>query len=556
MLCHGHAQAQQSAPVRVAPNDQVLQSWQQSNLGGPIPALTKDQDGTTRLDWRAGVTVDTYSNDIQSASGTTNTPLRPGSFYKSSFTNDLRAIHEDNTVEHFQLGVTNSDDRAVLSQNPYQVNNLQVGRTGQNYRVALGDIAPNFSSLSSALGARGLYGQRQFGDITVHGFSGQVAESWEALSSTVASNQYIKDVQGVKLESAFGTSMRTYITAQTFTERDAPLMAQPGYLPLSTSHSVSAGFQYQKDQFSLTGETAGSRFENDGSADRQGHATIVDANWRGETVALRGGHHHIDSEFTSLSLAAQPGVHETYVGVDWTAASWIAITTDLRKSKNSTLATIYADSTFVETDALTVRANMNFGPDHPGWGLSLQNVDAQSIDSAEQVTRRSDFSTMLNYTGPGLNAGLGIGQGKISSEAYPSSDSTTENWSFNVGRTFSNAAPDTAPSWTSGINFMATSQTQRLLASDGASNNTNYTLALTGQLVGWGSVNLLFTGGETTQPNGAPGLRVRGIQLDALFPMKGQNSLKVYMRNAKRNIDDPLLFAQENVLGLQLVYNF
>lgn len=575
LLCHGPLQAQQllgqpqppigqpqppqqqgRPQVRVGPNDQVLQSWQQSNMGGAVPALSANEDGSTRLDWHGGVTVDTYTNDIQSAGGTMNTPLRSGSFYRGAITSDLRAIHPDNVVDYFQVGMTTSDDKAVLSQNPYQLNNVQIGRTGEGYSVAVGDIAPNFSSLSSALGARGVYGQRQFGDITVHGFSGQVAENWEVLSSTVPSNQYLREVHGAKVEKMFGSNLRTYVTAQAFSEREAPLMAQPGYAPLGASRSVSAGFQYQQDQFSLVGETAGSNFEDGGNADRQGHATILDAGWRGETVGVRAGYHHIDAEFTSLSLAAQPGIHEAYVGVDWVAAPWLTLTTDVRKSKNSTLANAFSDSTFVDTDALTLRANINFGPEHPGWGLSLQQVTAQSTDSAEQASRRGDFSATLNYASPELISGLTIGQGKITSEVSPYSDSTTESWSFNIGRNFSNARPDAAPTWSAGVNFFATSQTQRLLLTGDESNNVNYTLALTSQVVGWGSLNLLLTGGETTQPNGGPSLRVRGAQLEALIPMRGQSTFKLYARTTRRNMDDPLLSAQEDVLGMQLVYNF
>jgi hypothetical protein len=95
----------------------------------------------------------------------------------------------------------------VLSQNRYQVNNLQLGRAGEGYMLALGDIAPNFSSLSSSLGARGLYGQRQFADMTVYGFTGMVAESWETLDNRIPRSQYLKDVHGIKLEKAFGSSL-------------------------------------------------------------------------------------------------------------------------------------------------------------------------------------------------------------------------------------------------------------------------------------------------------------------------------------------------------------
>ena len=581
LLCQGYAYAQQrpapapaapaapapapgafgapAAPgtgnVKVSPNDQVLQTWQQNNLGGATPALLQEGDGTTRLDWHGGVTVDEYNNDIQSANGATNTPLQSGSFYKAVVNNDLRVIRPDGTVDYVQLGVTGSNDRAVLSQNPYQVNNLQVGRATTDYRVALGDIAPNFSSLGSALGVRGLYAQRQFGDMTIHGFAGQVAESWEVLSNTVPANQYIKDVQGVKIEKAFGTNLKTYFTAQTYSEREAPTMAQQISAAPGISHSVSAGFQYQQGQFGLTGETASSSFTDDGTNDRVGHANIIDTTWRGETTALRAGYHHIDAEYTSLSLAAMPGVQETYVGGDWVATPWITLSTDLRKSKNSTLATVYADSTSMTTDSATLRAMMNFGVEHPGWGLTLQRVDAQTTDALDQVSRHSDSSATLNYTTADLMAALGYGIGRVTSETYSTNDSETENWSLNLGKTFSNLQPDAPATWSASVNFMATSQAQRMIVSGGSSNNTNYTLTLTGQVVGWGSLNMMLTDGLTTQPTGAPGLRIRGVQLDGTYALQ-RGSFKLYLRKTQRNVDDPLLFSAENVLGVQLLLNF
>jgi len=560
-----HAQFQQrmaqpqtpgAGPVRVSPNDQVLQTWQQNNLGGATPALVQEGDGTTRLDWHGGISTDAYTNDVQSANGTVNTPLQSGDYYKTVVNSDLRLIRPDGTVDYFQLGVTSSNDRAVLSLNPYQINNIQLGRSTTNYHVAAGDIAPNFSSLGSALGVRGVYAQRQMGDMTIHGFAGQVAESWEVLSSTVPANQYLKDVQGFKLEKAFGPLLRTYVTAQAYSEREAPIMAQPAFLPPGNSHNVSAGFQYQQDQFQLTGETAGSSFTDDGTNDRQGHATIVDTSWRSESVALRAGHHQIDAQYTSLSLMAMPGVRETYVGGDWMAASWMTLTTDLRKSKNSTLATIYSDATSMATDSVTLRANINFGAEHPGWGLALQHVDAQSLDTLSQASHQLESSAMLNYATPEWMAAVGYGQGRTSSETYPTNDSETESWTLNLSRTFSNAQPDAAATWSAGFNFFATSQTQRLLLDGSTSSNLNYTLTATGQLVGLGSLNLMFTDGLSTQPNGAPGLRMRTVQLDAVLAPKRMGTFKVYVRKTQRNVDDPVLFAQENVLGFQWLYNF
>jgi hypothetical protein len=556
LLCQDHAWAQSAEPVELAPNDQVIQSWQQNNMGGSSPTLKREEDGSTRLEWKIGGTFDAYTNNVQSAGGFVTSPIRTGTFFRNSFSSDLRAIHRDNVVDYFQLGMSHSNDLAVLSQNRYQVNNVQLGRAGEGYMVALGDIAPNFSSLSSSLGARGLYGQRQFADMTVYGFTGIVAESWETLDNRIPRNQYLKDVHGIKLEKAFGSSLRAYVTSQAFSEREpSGNLAQPLFTPRGKSQSMSGGFQYQKDQFSLTGETAGSHFEDGGNADRSGGASTLDASWRGESVGLRAGYHDITNGFTSLSLAAQAGVREAYTGVDWTAASWVTLSSDLRRSRSTTLGTAAFASTYIDTDSAALRATINFGADHPGWALGLQQAMANSVNSAGQVARNRDFSSTLNYSTQAWNAGVGFGRGKVISEVSPASDSLNDNWSFNVGRTFSDAQADRPQTWSFGTNFSATAQTQRLIAG-GQTANTNYTVSLTGQRAGWGTFSLILMDGATTQPMGGPNLRLRGLQFEAVYPLQGQSSVKFYMRSTHRNIDDPVLSSREDIAGVQLIYSF
>lgn len=550
------AQAQQEAPAGLTPNEQVLQTWQQSNLGGAVPSLTREEDGSTRLEWKGGLTVDTYRNTIQSASGTTTTPLRSGDFQRSTFNSDLRALRKNNVVDYVQIGVTSSDDRSVLSQHPYQINNFQFGRTGEGYALAFGDIALNFSSLGSAIGVRGAYGQHQFGPVTLQAFTGQVAESWEVLTNSVPSNQALKAVHGLKLERTFGSALRTYVTAQASAEHRAPSMAQSITAALGATRSVTAGFQYQQDQFNLAGETAGSSFEDDGKTNRRGRASVIDGTWRSGQFGWRAGHHDIGSAFTSLSVAAQAGILESYAGVDWTAAPWVSFAGDIRNATMSTLASGTMASTSSRSDSAALRANINFGPNHPGWALALQQATVKQLDSAALASHRRDSSATVNYASPSWNTGFAVGVGRNVSVMSPASDSLTDNWSLNIGRMFSNAAPDLPQSWSAGINFAATSQTQRLLMTGTQTHNTNYTLTFTGQRAGWGSVNLLLSGGATSQPSGAPSLRMQGVQLDALYQLQGQSSVKAFVRSTRRNIADPVLAVEEIVAGLQLVYNY
>lgn len=537
-------------------NDQAAQSWQQNNPGGQTPQIVRQEDGSTRIEWTGGVAADVYTNKI-TTSNSANTPLRSGDFYKAAIQSDLRGINPAGTVNYFQFGLTHSNDRAVLSLYPRQINNIQLGRSGQGYLMAVGDVAPNFSSLSSALGARGFIGQKQIGDTSISGYGGVVAESWEAVDNTVARNQFLRDVYGVKLENAFTQNLKIYATGQAGADR-AGSITNPLWSASALAaklHASSMGFQYAEGQFQLAGETAVSGYQQETQADRSGRASVLDAGWRGQAVALRAGYHDIDPGFTSLSLMAIAGVKEAYTGGDWTVASWLALGADLRNSKNSTLATIFTPSQATDTDSGAVRANINFGPNLPGWGLSLQKNGSKTRDALSNASRNEQNSVMLNYASPGWTAGLGHGLGNIRNEASSALDSDMTSWQFMLGRSLSDASNTSPASWSLNINLNAALQDQRLLSGTGT-RNVNYTLTFAGQRAGWGNLNLVLTDGLTSRPTGQPDLKLRSAQLEAVHPFSQASSAKLYVRDTRSNIGDPLLGVDERVAGVQYTHSF
>ena len=556
LVCHEQALAQELQTLRLAPNEQVMQVWQQGSLGGASPSLARQEDGSTRLEWKLGGTLDTYTNHAQSAGGLLATPTRPGTFFRISSAGDVRAIHHDKAVDYFQLGMTHSNDPSVLSQSHRQINNVQVGRSGDGYLLAAGDIIPNFSSLSSSLAVRGLMGHRQFQELTVTGFTGLVADSWEAVERPLLRQRAIKEVHGIKMEKSFGTSLRTYVTSQSFSEREgsAALVEAPALVP-GKARSTSGGLIYQHGDLTVAVETARSHFKDGGGSDRKGAASVVDATWRAGSVSLRAGYHDISNGFTSLALAAQPGIREGYTTIEWTASSQVLMSADLRRSRRTTSATEDAASTTQRTDSAAARASFNLGPAYPGWALSFQQLVTRPADDTEQGTRNADFSSTLNYASPVWNASVGYGAGRVSSVAAPESASRTQRWSVSAGHTLSNSLTDLPQTWSLGTSVSASSQLQRLL-SGGETKTTNYALTFTGKRTGWGVINLQMTGGEITRPLGGPSLRQRGFQLDAMFPFKRQASLKATLRSTQRNLGDPLVSSRENTVGLQLAYDF
>jgi len=146
------------------------------------------------------------------------------------------------------------------------------------------------------------------------------------------------------------------------------------------------------------------------------------------------------------------------------------------------------------------------------------------------------------------------GLAKVRSAGAPASDSDTESLQVMLGRMLSGTpAPNLPPDWTLNVNLSAGLQRQHLLMGTDTAN-TNYSLGFAGQRAAWGNLNLIFTGGQITQTTGLPSLRQRGLQFEASHPLSKQSAIKLYSRETRRNIGDPLSGATERVTGFQLSY--
>lgn len=545
--------------TKIASNDQVLQTYQQGNAGGQQPQLVTQEDGSTRIEWHGGVSVDAYNQNISSGNGSMNTPLRTGNYYRGVIQSDLRGIGPLGDTSYFQLGLTHTDDRAVLSQYPRQINALHIGRVGQGYQVAMGDVAPNFSALSSALAARGALAQIQLGQATVSGYGGVVAESWEALETLVPRNQFLRDVYGFKAEYAFTPGFKAYVTGQSADEREGSItnttvasIANP-----AKGRSGTLGFAYQDGPFQVTGETAASHYEQTNADSRSGNASLLDAAWTGQEIALRGGYHDIDAKYTNLiSTMATPGIEEVYANADWRAANWISLGADLRNSKFRTLATSITASTTTDTDSGGLRANINFGPEHPGWGLALQHAGSDARESVNGYhSRNKQSSAMLNYSSPTWMAGVGYGFATLRNQASPSTDSNTPSLNVTLGKTWTDANNIAPASWSINTNLSASFQDQKIIGGS-STKNTNYGLNINAQKVDWGTLGISLTSGYLTQPIAGPTLKQRSAQIDASHPFSTQGAFKLYARHTERNVGSETLKSAERLAGAQVTYNF
>jgi hypothetical protein len=546
--CSTAAAADLSNPFILADNSEVLQTWQEKAAGGQAPDLVRQADGGTTIEWHGGVTLDKYVNS--SSGGNLLTPTRSGNYYKAVVQSDLRGTSAEGDLSYMQLSITNTDDRSVLSSHPTQINSLLIGRAGKDYQVTLGDVVASYSQLGTNVGLRGVGGLKMFGQSMLSASAGVLAQSWESLANTVQRTQFLRNVYAAKAETQLNDAWRGYVTTQGYSDDKGSLGQGVSLLAPASARATTAGFAYQQGELGVQGEAGVSRWQEEGRQEHKDSALIVDANWRVQSVGLRAGHHKIGRYYSSLSGMAAPGIKETYVAGDWSAAPWVTLTADARHSVNEgALNTVNAQ----KTDALMVGALINFGADWPGWGLMLNHSQSKGKSGNKSASSKNEGNGVsLFYYGEAWSGSLGYTEQKVSSDAAPGANAKTTGWFGTVGRNWSDGSGVAGGGWTVSTNLTASLQEQHLNAG-GSTRSTVLGLGISAQRAGWGSLNASLSDGTTTQTTGGADLHLRNYQVDAVYPFKGQNSLRFYIRNNQNGGGGVTTNYSDRTVGLQLV---
>ncbi|MCY7388990.1 MAG: hypothetical protein LH481_13180 [Burkholderiales bacterium] len=554
-------------------NEDARKAWQAASGSQMVPDVVKVSDGESKLEWRSTLTVDTYNNDIKPppappGSPPFATPLNTGNFAKTVFATNIRLIEPGGQVNFVQFALAASNDRSVVSRYPNQLNSLQVGRTGQGYQIGAGDTAISFSQLGTTLGLRGLNVQQQLGDWTVSGYGGMVSDSWEALynrtplDNTPARSRFVRRVLGTKVEYALAPGLKFFTTLQGYSDNVESLDAARVSQQPTDARALSTGLSYQDGPWTVTSEVAMSRFEERYQPARKGDALLVDGSYRQSSWSLRGGYHDIDPKFVSLSQSVPPGVKESYIGGDWTAASWVTVGVDYRNAASRTAGLILLAApmdpalpppfpvmaTSSITRSLTSRANINFGTDFPGLALSLSNTANQGEDAQQHGNRNQNSNAALSYSSATWSGNFSLMAGKLANNGNPQGDSTTSGIQAQLGRTYTG----TIIPWSFGWSLTAGEQIQRLTFAGTETRSRSHGLMLNGQRAEWAQFTLAYQGSSISQTTGGPELLTRSVQLDVAKQLGPQNSFKAYLRATQRNLGDVALRTDERVVGIQL----
>ena len=551
------APASEAAPLsdadRQSANQQLLKSWHQQT------GQAADLGSSESTEFHGQTSVDTYHNSTSIPSGNPAlSNMTQGNFGQLGFQGDLRAKSANDTVTYLQGSLNSTNDRAIQPRYATQIGNLQLGRTGNGYQLSAGDVAADFSGLSSGLGLRGALANKEFGRFTVTGFAGTVAESWEALLQRSAldglppRNSYLRDVVGVKGDYKLSSELTGYATLQNYRDKinSAPL---PPLSPAFDGTIVTAGAKYLSGPMQVSTEFARSnKHDQNTNANDADRAFVVDGTYSFTNVKLRAGYHNIGANFASLASSAAPGIREFYAGTDWTITPQLTWTLDARDAitRLSGGAGQTAVATLGNRLAYTVQTI-------PGLAFGLTNTNTNAKDTLGNASRNDTTQIMTTYASPVWTANASAGLGHSRDAANNAADSNTRQWQLGLGRNWGNGNAEVPATWTLGLQGTLASQVQTLVVALSQSRSSTAGVNLVLTAAEWGNVNAGVQVQRTSQPTlGAPDLRTTTLNLDWSKEFNKKWTLKTYARYNLRNHGDPLLQADERTLGVQGVFKW
>ncbi|MDO9372081.1 MAG: hypothetical protein Q7U07_05765 [Gammaproteobacteria bacterium] len=533
--------------ILVADNSQVIQQWE--GAGGQAPQIISEQDGGTRIEWHGGIAWDKYVNE--STGGDTLTPQRNGSFYTAQVTSDLRGTGPGGDISYFQFAGTHTNDRAVLS-NPSQISVFRIGRVGQGYKFEAGDVVANFSTLGANTPMRGLYGEGFLEKVYVGVSAGIISESWETLANTAPRTRYLRNAYAAKVDLPMGESTHFFATSQGYSDDSSsgtPGTVAGGTIALAAAdgRNTTLGFNHQQGQFSLQGEVGTSYWKE---AEQQSHndqALVLDGGYQLSTVKLPAGNHDIGTDYPSISAGGGAGVKETYINASWPAKSWLTLNADLRHSENK------ADNSSA-TDSGALNAIINIEA-VPGLSSNLAYSESNGKNSDGGRNTNKNHGAGLNYAYQSWNGGVNFQQSKLTNSGASASNSTTDTWSYLVGKTWSDANQAIAASWNLNLN-LGFGTSRQDLDSGASTNGENTRVNLTAQHVRWGNLTAAYGYNTISSPTDGSKSEQRQYQIETAHSFDKQNrtGIKFYWQRSE-SFTGAAFGYTERKLGFQLSYS-
>lgn len=528
----------------LADNESALRAWSAAS-GQPAPELVPQDNGDTRLSWKQTATADVYNSHRE------GNPLLSGANdgvrSRLQLQSDIRNTSTQNGTDWFMLGLDVSNDTHVV-QDSWNLSTFQMGRAASTYRLTLGDVPIDHSSLGARSDMRGLALESRLGSVQLSGAAGTQSETWRSLSDRRWRRQALRDVYAVKLGTALGETTQVYATTQAFQEDIGSVDALWQLSPKQEASASTIGLEYAEGAWAWQAEAGTSRWQVSGEAPRHDQAQRVAAQWQGETVSVQAGHHDVGAAYAALSADVVPGAKESHVQGSWRATHSLALAAGYRRARNSLLTnTQDLNPVWLPRKTRHVNTSATFDVPETG-GLQLQVSHQNTEGDNHDATRLRNHSQGLQARYPvgGFSTSVGLQTTRFENGSMPLQDASALQASTGIG--WSNAtAEDTLWRWTVFSQFIW--QRQRFdIGTLGL--NRSLSLSLDLQREKWGVIGASAQWGRLR--NSTTGSVIgRSIQVDVSTHPGRLGAVKAYLREGQNSATGVNASYRERVYGMQ-----
>lgn len=530
-------------PVQ-ASNETALQAWSAAS-GQPAPEIVAQDDGGTRLSWKQSASFDVYAS--QRSGSQTLTPLNDGTRSKFQLLSDLRNTSKDASIDWFMLGLDASNDTSVL-QDQWNLSTFQLGRASTAYRLTLGDVPIDHSSLGARSDMRGLAFESTLGAIQLSGAAGTQSETWRSLAERRWRRQALRDVYAVKLTTPIGDATRVFATTQSYSEDEGSVDALWQVSPQQEATASTVGLEYAEGAWAWQAEAGTSRWQVASERAHHDRAMRIAAQWQGESASLQAGHHDVGPAYAALSADVVPGAKESHVQGSWRALESVSLAAGFRRARNSLLtSTQDLNPVWLPRSANHVNAAATFDVPRSG-GLQLQLQHNQTQGENHDATRlhTHGHGLQVRYPMGAYSTSIGLQQTRFENGAMPLQDASAQQVSTGLG--WSNALSEDSL-WRSTIHSQFTWQRQRF-DSGTTGLNRSLSLSLDVQREKWGAISAAAQWGRLRN-SATGGVIGRSVQLDVSTAAGRLGSLKAYVRQGQNSATGVNVSYRERVYGMQ-----
>lgn len=527
-----------------ADNDSALQAWSAAS-GQPAPELVPQDNGETRLNWKQTATADVYSSHRE------GNPLLSGANdglrSRLQVQSDLRHPSSQGGTDWFMLGLDVSNDTHVLQDN-WNLSTFQMGRAASTYRLTLGDVPIDHSSLGARSDMRGLAVESRLGSVQLSGAAGTQSETWRSLSERRWRRQALRDVYAAKLGTAIGDHGQVFATTQAFREDIGSVDALWQLSPKQEGSASTIGVEYAEGAWAWQAEAGASRWQVSGEAARHDQAHRVAAQWQGESASVQAGHHDVGAAYAALSADVVPGAKESHVQGSWRASDAIALAAGFRRARNSLLMnTQDLNPVWLPRRANHVNASATFDvPESGGLQLQVHHQNTEGDNHDATRLRNHGQGLQARYPMGRFSTSVGLQGTRFENGAMPLQDASALQVATGLG--WSNTmAEDTLWRWSVFSQFIW--QRQRFdIGTLGL--NRSLSLSLDLQREKWGAVSASAQWGRLRNST-TGGVIGRSIQVDVSTHPGRLGALKAYLREGQNSATGVNASYRERVYGMQ-----